>query len=344
MNSVLFIISITIPLLIGFLAIRVAEGNKQIFCLSEKLALSFPFGAGIIAFYLFYISILGFNITIISTIPLFILSVLGILKFYQIKTKNNIDVILEECWGKQSWKKRVLLIVFSIIIVWKLSFMFFNTIVIPPFFDDAITCWSYKAKVIYFNKSIELDPNNPLFLGGAYSHYPLGPSLFRVWIALIMGGWHESYIQLHSFIMLLCLVLFIFISLREYVSFFTRLISCYLLVSIPLLSTHAHAGYADIILSCYITVSFILLMKWFFTKENNILIIAAASMAAAIFTKNEGLVLYLPAALITLSYYCYKIAMKLDEKIKAVSIYMLTLCIVGGPWIVFKIVYSIPLW
>ena len=346
MNSILFIISITIPLLIGFLAIRVAEGKKQIFCLSEKLVLSFPFGAGITAFYLFYISILGFNITIISTIPLFILSVLGILKFRQLKSKSSIYAVFKEkgCADKNSWKKTALLGFFGIVIAWKLFFMFFNATVIPPFFDDAITCWSYKAKVIYFNKSIELDPNNPLFLGGAYSHYPLGPSLFRVWISLIMGGWHESYIQLHSFIMLLCLVLFIFISLREYVSFFTRLISCYLIVSIPLLSIHAHAGYADIILSYYITVGFILFIKWFFAKENNILIIAAASMAAAIFTKNEGLVLYLPAALITLSYYCYKIAMKLDEKIKAVSIYMLTLCIVGGPWIVFKIVYSIPLW
>jgi len=222
--------------------------------------------------------------------------------------------------------------------------MFFNAIVIPPIFDDAITCWSYKAKVIYFNKSIEMNPDNPLFLGGAYSLYPLAPSLFRVWIALIMGGWHEGYIQLHSLIILVSLLLLIFINLKEYTSFFMRVLSCYLIISVPLFSTHAYAGYADIILSCYITICFILLMKWYFTKENNILIIAAASMAMAIFTKNEGLVLYLPAALITFSYYCYKVAMKLDEKVKAVSLYILTLCIVAGPWIVFKIVYNIPLW
>jgi len=344
MNSVLLIISIITTALIGFLAVSVTERNKQIFNLSEKFALSFPLGAGIVAFYLFYISILGFDITIISTTPLFILSMFGILKLYKIRARHDSYVNYEECWSKQNWMKRTLLIIFSIIIVWKLSFMFFNAIVIPPFFDDAISCWSYKAKVIYVNKSIEMNPDNPLFLGGAYSLYPLAPSLFRVWIALIMGGWHEGYIQLHSFLILVSLLLVIFTNLREYTSFFTRVLSCYLIVSIPLFSTHAYAGYADIILSCYITVSFILLIKWFFTKENNILIIAAASMAVAIFTKNEGFVLYLPAALIIFSYYWYKIAMKLDEKIKAVSLYMLTLFIAGGPWIVFKIVYNIPLW
>ena len=390
MNSILFIISITTTALIGFFAVSVTERNKQIFSLPEKFALSFPLGAGIIAFYLFYISILGFNITIISTVPLFMLGMFGILKLYtirqssnnlffspqrrrgaekrptdsmsltprlrvsavnfyflrmnQLRTRLDSFVNYEECWNKHSWIKRALLILFTITIVWKLSFMFFNAIVIPPIFDDAITCWSYKAKVIYFNKSIEMNPDNPLFLGGAYSLYPLAPSLFRVWIALIMGGWHEGYIQLHSLIILVSLLLLIFINLKEYTSFFMRVLSCYLIISVPLFSTHAYAGYADIILSCYITICFILLMKWYFTKENNILIIAAASMAMAIFTKNEGLVLYLPAALITFSYYCYKVAMKLDEKVKAVSLYILTLCIVAGPWIVFKIVYNIPLW
>jgi len=344
MNSVLFIMSIITTALIGFLAVSITERNKQIFNLPEKFAISFPLGAGIIAFYLFYISLLGLNITIISTIPLFILGMFGILKLYQTRPRHDSYINIEECWSKQSWIRRVLLILFTVTIVWKLSFMFFNAIVIPPFFDDAITCWSYKAKVIYFNKSLEMEPDNPLFLGGAYSLYPLAPSLFRVWVALIMGGWHEAYIQLHSFLILISLLLVIFTSLREYTSFFTRVLSCYLIVSIPLFSTHAYAGYADIILSCYITVSFILLMKWYFTKERNILIIAAASMAMAIFTKNEGFVLYLPAALITFSYYCYKIAMKFDEKVKAVSLYILTLCIVGGPWIVFKIVNKIPLW
>lgn len=344
MNSILFILSIAMAALIGYVALSATEGGKKIFTLPDKAALSFPLGASIIVFYLFYISILGFNITIISATPLFMLGMFGILKLCQIRTRLVSYVNFEECWSKQSWGKRALLILFSITIVWKLSFMFFNAIVIPPFFDDAISCWSYKAKVIYFSKSIEMNPDNPLFLGGAYSHYPLAPSLFRVWIALIMGGWHESYIQLHSFLILISLLLFIFLSLREYAAFFTRILSCYLIVSIPLFSTHAYAGYADIILSYYITVSFILLMKWFFTKESNILIIAAISMSSAIFTKNEGFVLYLPAVLITFSYYCYKIAMKLDEKVKAVSLFLLILCLVVGPWIVFKLVYNIPLW
>lgn len=344
MNSILFILSIIIAALIGFAAVSIAEGKKQIFSLLDKAALSFPLGAGIIAFYLFYISILGLDISITSATPLFILSSFSILKLYQVGTGLYPYINYDECWRDQSRIKRLLLIIFTVTIVWKLSMMFFNAIVIPPFFDDAISCWSYKAKVIYLNKSIEMNPDNPLFLGGAYNHYPLGASLFRVWIALIMGGWHESYIQLHSFFILISLIMFIFMSLREYTSFFTRVLSSYLIVSIPLMTTHAYAGYADIIISCYITISLILLLKWYFIKERNILIVAAVSLASAIFTKNEGLVLYLPSALIILSYYCYKSNIKLDEKIQAVSIFLITLCLVGGPWIAFKVVYNIPLW
>lgn len=344
MNSILFIISVITTALIGFFALCVTEKNKQIFNLHEKFALSFPLGAGIIAFYLFYISVIGLNINLVSIIPLFIIGIFGILKIIQAKKGLDNYISLKEQWIKLDWKNKGLLIIFTIAIIWKLSVMFFNAFVIPPFFDDAISCWSYKAKVIYFNSLLEMDPENPLFLGGAYSRYPLGSSLFRVWIATVMGSWQESYIQLHSFLMLISIILIVFINLQEYASLLTRMISSYVIASIPLFSTHAYAGYADIILSCYITVAFILLIKWFFQKENRILIIAGISMAMAIFTKNEGLVLYLPSFLLIFSFYCHKAKIRLYEQLKPLSLLLFTIFIIAGPWILFKIFYGIPLW
>ncbi len=341
----LFIISVIIPALVGATVIGIAERGKDTFSSLERLALAFPLGAGMVSFYLFGIALMGFDITRASTVPIFVLGVFGVWMLYQNKGASSTGsmVCLAPGATEGLWK-RSLIFVFILLIAWKLSFTLFSAIVTPPLFWDNLTCWSYKAKVIYFNRSIDLDHSSKSFLGGAFSHYPLGPSLFRVWTALVMGGWHESYIQMHPFIILCCLLLLVFQALREYVSLFMSVLSCYLIVSIPLISIHAYSGYADIILGYYITGSFILLLKWFFAKKDVLLMVSAAFMAMAVFTKNEGLVLYLPSALLVLFYYLYKITLEFEKKVKSSILYTATVSILVAPWIVFKLLNKILLW
>ncbi len=350
MNSILFIISVIIPALAGFAVLSIAEQRKDAFVSMERLALSFPLGAGIVSFYLFGIALLGFGITLASTIPIFILGAYGIwmlirsLALYKNATAVHHN---KEPWSNETPWKKLLIFVFIILIGWKLSFILFGALTTPPIFWDALTCWNYKAKVIYFTGLIDLDPGSESFLGGGdpqYHNYPLAPSLFRVWTALVMGGWHENYIQMHSFILLACLLLLVFNCLQEYTSLFVSVLSCYILVSIPLVSVHASSGYVDIIISYYITGSFILLMKWFFAKKDSILIVSAAFMAIAVFTKNEGLVLYLPSSLVVFFYYLHRTPMEFEKKVKSIILYGATVSILTAPWIVFKLINNIPLW
>jgi hypothetical protein len=134
---------------------------------------------------------------------------------------------------------------------------------------DAWTLWSYRASV-WFQQG-ELVPFLPAAewvqaTEAAYTvdgyHYPTLVSLLQTWIALALGQWHESLINLPWLLVPIALACILYDQLRVIGSSVTlALLAVYALFSMPMFLTHfALAGYADIWQAAYISAGLMALV------------------------------------------------------------------------------------
>ena len=335
MRIFLFSIAILLPTLAGLIIVTRVD-RENFFRPTESLALSFSIGAGLLSFYLFLIGILGLSFSGFNIAPFFVLLAIFAkprhLKNLLISKRGISDSPLK-CPHWQ-WAVTITLL---ILIIWKIIFIFIALIASPTYFADAITHWNYRAKVIFFNNGLNMDPNSEDFLGSGIISYPLGVPIFKAWIALVMGQWVDLYINLYSFLIFVSLIMIFYSTIRRYTStYFVPLLSCYLIASLPFMPFHVYGGYSDIIVGYYFTASLLLLALWFSFQNRAAFSFSAILIAIGIFVKREGIALYLPIITLTLSFYLIKNKINWGKKVKYIVTYLAIVLFLAGPWLIFR--------
>ena len=135
-------------------------------------------------------------------------------------------------------------------------------------------------------------------------------------MGIFAGTWNTSLVHLYDFAIFASMTAVFYAFLRRHASFAIAAAFTYVLASIPLMSFHAHGGHADMAVGYYLLASVLLLSRWFQTGETSFLYMTAITSAAMTFTKNEGLVLYAPAIVLTFLFLIAKTDAPLRERIK----------------------------
>lgn len=294
MNIALFFLSLALPSLAGYTLLFKEEFLSQ----GEKIIFSFTLGTGLLSFYLFVLGMIGVHFSVWSSAVFFVpFLTFGILKRRDIATKVSLSV--PSPLSGLSPPGKALFTVLVSLILWKFFYMIFIVLSSPTIFWDAYTLWNYKAKVIYYAHGVSMNPADEGFLGGAYAHYPLNLPLIRAWTAFFTGEWDDSIVNLHAVVLFVCLLGLVFAVLKKEVGKLPAMVFTYILTGLPVLTYNVISGYADIAVGYYFLASVIMLFYWHKTRNNKFLVFAGMISAIAMFTKNEGVAIVLPAVFLT---------------------------------------------
>jgi hypothetical protein len=173
----------------------------------------------------------------------------------------------------------------------KLVFSGWQLLRTHTYFDDALMHWSGRARSLFGGVNWSLDETSPVFLGrqvGTYN-YPLLVIMWRALAAKLVGGWNEILSRADGILFLIAIVGIVWITVWRFTkSRWFSAAAAFCVAAIPLNAWHAAAGFSDIAVEAFVVASVCALIE-----EEALL--AGVLAAGAIWSKNDGLVVYVPA-------------------------------------------------
>ena len=289
MNILLFLLSLALPAAAGY-TLFFGEDSMS---LPERLIFSFTVGSALLSFYLFALLAGSIPVTVLSVAPFFVpFLIFGFLRRKGIK--ESVRAWSGPSLSELSFWHKVLFSLFLSLIIWKFCYVIFMVWSAPTVFWDAYTLWNLKAKAIYFGNGALQSAKEGLF-DGPYSHYPLNLPIMRAWIALFMGQWDDSFANLHSVVLYLCLLGLVFSFLSKKTGKLRAIIFTYIISAIPVMTYNVLGGYADMAVGYYFLAANIMLYYWYKTGKSRCLIFLGLLSSIAMFTKNEGIAIVFPS-------------------------------------------------
>ena len=150
---------------------------------------------------------------------------------------------------------RVALLVLIVLLAVRLGGLLLEVLLRPVYAWDAWYAWSYRARAFFehggsdamISRGALLRGEDEGYHGGGMRHPPL-VSMLQLWMALALGRWHESLVNLPWFFAGLALGAAVFGYLRRLgAGLLLAVLGSYLVLSVPLLNVHmALGGYADL--------------------------------------------------------------------------------------------------
>ncbi|MEK7137276.1 MAG: hypothetical protein AAB853_03250 [Patescibacteria group bacterium] len=354
---------LTVPLALllialeGALLLRIVERSQPYFYRVERLAAGFLVGSALSAFILFFavyfgilpLSFTGFAIghgMIIGVLLLIFFLRFGWSGFSQFSNLNSHTSTVLSVTPIPRWALLLgaFLLLFALL---KIVAVSTDLLLTPAYFDDVYANWNMRAKVFYLSESLLLDlpPSHELFFGGRVPSYPLTMYFTKVFAVMSAGGWSEAAangVNLAFFLVLL--ILFVSALRREAGSLWGTL-GLILLLSFPLLLTHATAAYSDIAMAGGVLLLATLLRAFFSAGEERrramLLRLLGVTIASMVFLKSEALLLYFPP----LAFFLLGGSLKnlRDGKLVAAETwpFFAIVASVALPWVLFKLRYGL---
>ncbi|MBI5186034.1 MAG: glycosyltransferase family 39 protein [Nitrospinae bacterium] len=339
----LFFTGLSLPLFSGYVIVAFIEKKERVFSYGEKFLLSFALGTGTLTVYMLCLGIAGLSYSKGHFVPYLIAFILGCLclfsqgrpVFFRGEASSNSEG--GENKVPLTLAQKILTGVFLSIMAFKLVFVASHVLYMPTCFDDAFTHWNLRAKIIFYEGKLSMDPESESFLGGSHKkHYPLYIQLLKAYVMTAIGRWSEPAAKLLSSLYGFLLLATVYVHLKGVRSRFVPFLAVYLLASVPFFLVHSASNYADLTISFFLTSSAIYLCKWFDSGKGPHFIASACLLGVANLTKNEGLVLYTPSILLTLFLFLVSRKEKIMENFKKVALYMAAALAVDAVWIAIK--------
>ncbi|ALM09514.1 MAG TPA: hypothetical protein DEB30_05380 [Candidatus Peribacter riflensis] len=309
---------IILPTLCGWLLLRLLEGRTLVLLWLERLALGFLLGLTLTMFVTFLVHIAGlilftrFGFLSVQGSLTFLLLLLRILQWHLFPNPNpspNPIPLPRSDLSPEALAKgevripksvSVLLVLLAIWTIAKIAFGSFILATTPPYFDDTLKNWNYRAKVFFTTQTIDIgqmggEDTGPL------SSYPPTVSLAKASLASFAGQWHEGLVNSIHLLWFLASLALLYGVLQRQAGPRWALLGVYLLASLPLSLFHGVNAYADVFLSAHLFAAGSLIWSALTepdaARRSSFLRLGALALGLLIFTKNEALVLYLPILL-----------------------------------------------
>lgn len=151
----------------------------------------------------------------------------------------------------------------------------------PMLYWDSFTHWAMRAKIAFHEGSFPLT-------GVMMPQYPILLHSLQILFAM-PSGFIDQTVNTGTFFLTTSLFLSIYLLLVRTLDRLGALITLTLLLGIPLVLIHLRQGYADIHVTGYILLSAVLLDRAILTRERYALFLSAIFIAAAAWTKFEGI-------------------------------------------------------
>lgn len=174
---------------------------------------------------------------------------------------------------------------------------------VPTYFDDSLDNWNFRAKAIFHSHSLDLvlpDGSAP-----GVTAYPPAIPLYKAWLASAAGAWSDPLINAPHAVWYVLILWLLYLNLRRRLPLHWAIGGTYILGSLPLYQIHGTNSYLDALVS-----GLVLLLTGYLvhalaaesdTERRCFLRLSTCAVAALCFTKSEGIALYLPLYLVTVT-------------------------------------------
>lgn len=349
MTFLWLVVGLVLPTLTGWTLLRLLEGSHPVLFPLERTALGCILGLVLTMFFVFVIHVMtGAPLTLMTfaLVQCGALLPLGILQTMLHVPHTHKPVAPHTEGHMPEWLKHV----FGILLLWitiktlvaSVTFL----LLIPSYFDDSVTNWNLRAKVFFYDHALTLvmPAESPLTSPLGISSYPPSVPMMKTWLALLVGRWDEALINSIHIVWYVCALILVYFAVRRHASHVWGLFAIYLLGSIPLSLMHGTNAYADAFLSVHIFASISMLLHAARAHHTEARMsyfrIAALCIAALPFTKNEGMIVYLPPLLLILCLILRRLKrtqqMTGREVAQVLLWHIVGLLLIAGPWLAFK--------
>jgi|GEM_PF-2896693 len=326
MSVIILIIHLVVDGLFGYAVLKVLdEQSTDLFKLSLAIALGM-FAETMVLGILHY-----FGISIFIGFIVFALIGVGI-TIYNWKIRKSGWLWTDELLHNRPtiWES-----IIAILIIEKIAWSIYNLAYLPVYFDDALNHWAGRGKALLTGTNWSWDPESAYFMGKAFGHmeYPLFASIWRAVNAALLGIQRIDGFIL-SLVMAVTAIYWIFQKTNKR---WLGLLSGYIILAMPLEAWHMSAGYAEIFIQAYLLITLWCIM-------NDRFLLAGLFSAAMIWSKNEGLILFVPCVIA-----CLVIKLLLDnkkpirDKLSAFVTYNISWVLAISPWLAFKLLNGVGL-
>jgi hypothetical protein len=214
---------------------------------------------------------------------------------------------------------------------------------LPPFHDDVINNWNFRGKVLYYAQELTLTLNRGYGVveDKMVSSYPPSIPLLKADYAAVAGQWSEPLVNAMHMLWYVYALVLLYCALRWHTTRGWALLGTYILSSLPLYLVHGAVAYADLWLSIHVllALSFLLraLKEEHAKRRTALFTLFSFTTALTVFTKNEGLALYLPALTLLFLAAMYKER----ARMRPILTYVILTGSVTLPWLVYKWVHAL---
>ncbi len=297
-----------------------------------KAALGYGVGMGLVAFQIFLYYFAGWRVTLSTVLlPWLPLVAAGLFLFR--------PAVSEKAPGAKSLSLPEILLALGI--SFQALLTFFRAFLKPIESFDSVAMYAMRAKIVFMGGGIppnffsEMAPSMP------NPDYPLLLPLAEAWTYIFMGGINDLLVKALFPLYFICLLVASFFLMRRFISRKGAFIFTFAISSVPQLAAFGAVGYADVVLTYYYTIGAGCLFLWGRERRARDIIIAGLFLGFAIFTKNEGMAMFL-ASLICLGLYLFTDARisSLRTLFKALP-FVLIVLIIAGPWLVARDHYDL---
>ncbi len=348
MSLIFLPIGLLLPTLNGWLILAILQKNKRILFRGEQWVMGCVMGL-LLSVLILFISHVTFALPFSRWLMITVhasATVIFYITAHALKCLKNPAPILAQ---SQPFSRTVKMLIGTLgswtIIKTLTSAVVFLTLT-PTFLDDTLDNWNLRGKVFYEDQALTLAMpaedivTSPL---GVSSYSPAVP-LMKTWFASLAGEWSESLINSIHVIWYIAAIVLLYYVLRRLATKGWALLGVYILGSMPLYLMHGTNPYADAFVSVHVFIAVSMLFLFFreddSTARTSFMHIGAVATGILPFTKNEGLLLYVPPILFIL---CIGLFLNvrnkrctMSEARKTVLWYGLCIAALALPWLLFK--------
>lgn len=323
------ILTILIPLLLGYSVVALLYREKLPFL--ERAALAWGFGIGLLGIEMYLLSIFGVKLNLRSILfPTVLLT--GLLLAFVIAGKRTIFGLkslppfikgLASPAKEMDWRfylEKTLVLMIGLTIV----YVFFDALVKPTIEFDAMWRQGTIAKIIFTTGQVTTEQARTV----AGPHPYLNP-LAQAWIYMGLGYWNDA---LGKIIFPLCftsLLLIFYFRLRAQTSRLSALIFTFLLTSFPLIILHAGNAYSDLMQTFYYSAGAIYLLSWFKENKPAWLFSSALFFGIGNFVKQSGIPLWGASVVVLIVYLMFEKPKELKTALMGFALSLL----ISAPWL-----------
>ena len=243
--------SILIPLSAGYALVtfllKIISKKEFLF----HIALAYGLGFGLLTHWMLLLVYLKipFSINSIGWPLIFLTITFAIIFRKNFRHKNRPP---QNSTKSEPWS--LLLIVMTAFVVYISIYIFWRSLNIPIVDWDAIATVAFRAKLIFFERSLEHYQNFPR------PAYPFHVHFAQSWVAMTLGQWHDIFIKVIFPFTFLSYLMIQYFFLKQYTPRLWAMLGNVFLCASNFLIYHATIGYIDFTMMYYNVITILCLM------------------------------------------------------------------------------------